>query len=52
MFHFSNYSAESKYDDDPNALFFDKMKDEMGGFATEEFFWSKAKNVLECCELF
>ena len=38
LFHFSNYSAESKYDDDPNALFFDKIKDEMGGFATEEFF--------------
>ena len=46
MFHFSNYSAESKYYDDPNALFFDKMKDEMGGVATELNFEVKPKMHL------
>ena len=37
MFDFSNYSAESKYHDDPNKVVVDKMKDETGGVATEEF---------------
>ena len=33
MFQFSNYSAESKYYDDSNALVVVKMKDELGGVA-------------------
>ena len=37
MFHFSNYSAKSKYYDDSNTLAVGKMKGEMGGIATEEF---------------
>ena len=43
MFDFSNYSAKSKYSDDSNALFVDKMKDKMGGYAIAEFFGTKQK---------
>ena len=36
MFDFSNYSANSKYDDDSTKLVANKMKDETGGLAIEE----------------
>ena len=38
MFDLSNYSAKSNYYDELNKLVFDKMKDEIGHVATEEFF--------------
>ena len=41
MFYFSNYSAQSKYCDSSNKLAIEKMKDEGGGKAIEEFVWSK-----------
>ena len=37
MFYFSNYSAQSKYCDSSNKLAIEKMKDEGGGKAIEEF---------------
>ena len=43
MFDFSNYSSNSKYYDDSNGLVIDKMKDETGGAAIEEFVWFKVK---------
>ena len=49
MFDFSNYSAKWKYYNYSNALVIDKMKDELGGVATEEFVdsseYEKAKGV-------
>ena len=46
MFDFSNYSAESKYYNDSNALVVGKMKDEMGGVANEEFAGLEPKMYL------
>ena len=43
MFDFSNYSTKSKHYDDSNKLVIDKMKDESGGAAIEEFVGLKAK---------
>ena len=43
MLGFSNYSAGSKYYYDSNTLVVGKMKDEMGGFAIEQFFELKPK---------
>ena len=43
MFEFSNYFAKSKYYDDSNKLVVLKIKDEMGGVATEEFVGLKPK---------
>ena len=43
---FSNYSAKSKYFDDPNKLVVDKMKDETTGVAIEEFVLLKPKMYL------
>ena len=43
MFDFSNYSSESKYYDDSNAVVVGKMKDEMGGIAFENCFGLKPK---------
>ena len=37
MFHFSNYSAKSKYYDNSNKLVIVKMKDETAGIVIEEF---------------
>ena len=37
MFDFSNYSTKSKYYDNSNKLVIEKMKDETGGVAIEEF---------------
>ena len=49
MFDFSNYSTKSKYYDDSNKSVIEKMKEETGGAATEEFVdnseHKKAKNV-------
>ena len=39
----SNYSAESKYDDNSNRLLVFKMKDETGGVAIKYFVWLKPK---------
>ena len=36
MIHFSNYSTESKYNDDSNKLVIWKMKDETVGFALKD----------------
>ena len=38
MFDFSNCSTKSQYYDHSNKLAVDKMKDEIGGVAIEEFF--------------
>ena len=46
MFHFSNYSTESKYCDDSNKLVIGKVKDETSGVVTEEFVGMKAKVYL------
>ena len=43
MFDFSNYLTKSKYYDHPNKLVIGKMKDEIGGFANEEFVGLKPK---------
>ena len=43
MFDFSNYSTKSKYHDDSNKLVIEKVKDETGGAAIEEFVGLKAK---------
>ena len=43
MFHFSNYSANSKYYDDWSKLNFGKMKNEMDDTAIEEFVGLKPK---------
>ena len=49
MFDFINYSTKSKYYDDSNKSVIEKMKDETGGAAIEEFVdnseHKKAKNV-------
>ena len=37
IFDFLNYSPISKFDDDSNNLVIDKMRDEMGNVAVEEF---------------
>ena len=46
MLGFSNYSLNSKYDDDSNKFMVSKMKDETGGVAIEEFFWIKSNLYL------
>ena len=46
MFDFSNFPAESKYNDDSNKLIVGKMKDKTVGFAIEEFFGVKPKMCL------
>ena len=38
MFGFSNYSTKSKYYDNSDKLVVCKMKDEIAGVVTEEFF--------------
>ena len=43
IFDFSNYSTKSKYHDDSNKLVIEKVKDETGGAAIEEFVELKAK---------
>ena len=43
MFHFSNYSAKSKYYDDSNKLAVGKMKDETADVAIKEFVGLKPK---------
>ena len=43
IFDFINYSAESKHYGDSNVLVVGKIKDKMGGVATEEFVGLKAK---------
>ena len=43
MFHFSNYSAKSKYYDDSNKIVVGKMKDETGGVAIKVFVGLKPK---------
>ena len=45
MFDFSNYSTKSKYYDDSNKLAIEKMNDEIGAVATEEFV-VEAKDVF------
>ena len=37
IFHFSNYSAKSKYYDDSNKLIVGKMVDKTGAVAIEKF---------------
>ena len=46
MFDFSNYSIKSKFYDNSNKLVFDKMKNETGGVAIEEFVGFKPKIYL------
>ena len=48
MFDFSNYSEDSKFDDDANKKAIGKMKDEYGGVIIDEFggLKSKKNNVL------
>ena len=46
MFDFSNYSIKSKFYDNSNKLVFDKMKNETGGAAIEEFVGFKPKIYL------
>ena len=46
MFYFSNYSTESKYNNDSNKLVIGKVKDETSGVAIEEFVGMKAKVYL------
>ena len=43
IFHFSNYSAKSKYYDDSNKLIVGKMVDKTGAVAIEKFIWLKPK---------
>ena len=43
MFDFSNYLTISKYSEDSKKLVIEKMKDETGGVATEEFVRLKPK---------
>ena len=43
LFHFSNYSKDSKLFDETNKNIFDKMKDELGGFIVIEFVGLKSK---------
>ena len=43
MFHFSNYSAKSKYYDNSNKLVVGKMKVETAGFAIKAFVRLKPK---------
>ena len=43
IFHFSNLSTKSKYQNDSNKLVTEKMKDETGGVAIKEFFRLKPK---------
>ena len=43
MFDLSNYSAESKYNDDSNTLVVGKLKDETPGVAINEFVGLKPK---------
>ena len=45
MFDFSNYLTKSKYYDDSNKLAIEKMNDEIGAVATEEFV-VEAKDVF------
>ena len=46
MFDFSNYSTKSKYYNDSNKLVIEKMQNETGGVATEEFVGLKSKLYL------
>ena len=46
MFDFSNYSTKSKYYNDSNKLVIEKMQNETGGVATEEFVELKSKLYL------
>ena len=43
LFHFSNYSKDSKFFDDTNNKFIGKMKDEYGGVIIDEFVGLKSK---------
>ena len=45
-FDFSNYSTTSKYYNNSNKLIIEKMKDETGSAAIEEFVGLKPKDVL------
>ena len=46
MFCFINYLSKSKYYDDANKLVIDKINDEAGGVAIEEFVFMENKNVI------
>ena len=46
MFDFSNYSTKSKYYDGSNKFAIEKMKDETGGVASEEFVGLNPKMYL------
>ena len=46
MFCFINYLSKSKYYDDANKLVIDKINDEVGGVAIEEFVFMENKNVI------
>ena len=43
MFGFSSYFIKSKYNDDSNNLFIEKVKNKTGGMPIEEFFRLKLK---------
>ena len=43
MFHFSNYSTQSKYYDDSNKSIIRKKEDKARGFALKEIVWLKTK---------
>ena len=43
MFHFDNYSVNSRYSDDSNKLGVGKMRDETAAVAVEEFVELKQK---------
>ena len=43
MFHFSNYSKDSRFYDESNKKVIGKMKDEYGGVIIDEFIGLKAK---------
>ena len=46
LFHFSNYSKDSRFYDDTNKKVIGKMKDEYGGVIVDEFIGLKAEMVV------
>ena len=52
VFDFRNYSAKSKCCNNSDAVVVDKMKDEIGHVAVEEFVGLKQKPVLDSSDQF
>ena len=50
MFDFRNYLTKPKYYDDSKKLVVNKMKDETGGVAIEEFIRLKSKVYFSCAD--